>query len=154
MDNTRYSDRVTAIELTYLREAVRWATSRSLCYLGVHPPTVIALYAFVPQYDDVIKWKPFPRYWSFVRGIHQSPVNSPHKNQWREALVFSLIWAWINSRVNNREAGDLRRHRAQCDVIMMNATWIKPDIVIALQPFNSTLWERPWGAQLVDLFVI
>ena len=29
--------------------------------------------------DDVIKWKHFPRYWPFVRGIHPSPVNSPHK---------------------------------------------------------------------------
>ena len=25
-------------------------------------------------HDDVIKWKHFPRYWSFVRGIHRSPV--------------------------------------------------------------------------------
>ena len=31
------------------------------------------------QHDDVIKWKHFPRYWPFVRGIHRSPVNSPHK---------------------------------------------------------------------------
>ena len=34
-------------------------------------------------YDDVIKWKHFPRYWPFVRGIHRSPVNSRHKGQWR-----------------------------------------------------------------------
>ena len=59
--------------------------------------------------DDVIKWKNFPRCWPFVRGIHQSPVNSPHKGQWRGALMFSSICAWINSWVNNREAGDLRR---------------------------------------------
>ena len=32
-------------------------------------------------HDDVIKWKHFPRYWSFVWGIHRSPVNSPHKSQ-------------------------------------------------------------------------
>ena len=32
-------------------------------------------------YDDVIKWKHSPRYWLFVRGIHRSPVNSPHKGQ-------------------------------------------------------------------------
>ena len=39
-----------------------------------------------PAYhDDVIKWKHFPRYWPFVRGIHRSPVNSPHKGQWRRA---------------------------------------------------------------------
>ena len=70
-------------------------------------------------YDDVIKWKHFPRYWPFVRGIHRSPVNSPHKGQWRGALMFSLIFAWINRSVNNGEAGDLRRHRAHYDVTVM-----------------------------------
>ena len=68
--------------------------------------------------DHVIKWKLFPRYWPFVRGIHRSPVNSPHKGQWREALMFSLICAWINRWVNNGEAGDLRRYRA-CDFTVM-----------------------------------
>ena len=48
------------------------------------------------NHDDVIKWKHFPRYWPFVRGIHRSPVNSPHKGQWRGALIFSLICVWIN----------------------------------------------------------
>ena len=47
------------------------------------------------------------------------PVNSPHKGQWRGALMFSLIRARINGWVNNREAGDLRRHQAHCDVIVM-----------------------------------
>ena len=71
------------------------------------------------HHDDVIKWKHFPRYWPFVRVIHRSPVKSPHKGQWRGALIFSLICAWINGWVNNREAGDLRRHRARYDVIVM-----------------------------------
>ena len=44
-----------------------------------------------PIHDDVIKWKILPRYWPFVRGIHRSPVESPHKVQWRGALIFSLI---------------------------------------------------------------
>ena len=35
------------------------------------------------------------------------------------ALMFSLICAWINGWVNNREAGDLRRHCAHYDVIVM-----------------------------------
>ena len=74
---------------------------------------------FSDFHDDVIKWKHFPRYWSFVRGIHRSPVNSPHKGQWRGALVFSLICTWINAWVNNREAGDLRRHHAHYDVMVM-----------------------------------
>ena len=38
-------------------------------------------------------------------------VNSPHKGQWRGALMFSLIFVWINGWVNNREASDLRRYR-------------------------------------------
>ena len=63
--------------------------------------------------------KHFPRYWPFVRGIHRSPVNSPHKGQWRRALTFSLICAWINGWINNGEAGDLRRHRAHYDVSVM-----------------------------------
>ena len=73
------------------------------------------------NHDDVIKWKHFPRYWPFLRGIHRSPVNSPHKGQWRGALMFSLICVWINGWVNNREAGDLRRHRAHYDVSVMIA---------------------------------
>ena len=63
-------------------------------------------------HDDVIKWKHFPHNWPFVRGIYRSPVNSPHKGQWRGVLMFYLICAWINGWVKNREAGELRRHRA------------------------------------------
>ena len=70
-------------------------------------------------HDDVIKWRYFPRYWPFVRGIHRWPVNSPHKGQWRGALMFYLICARINAWVNNGEAGDLRRHRAHYNVIVM-----------------------------------
>ena len=61
-------------------------------------------------------------YWPFVRGIHRGPVNSPHKGQWRGALMFSLICVWINGWVNNGEAGDLRRHRAHYDVIVMGSS--------------------------------
>ena len=68
---------------------------------------------------EILKWKHFPRYWPSVRGIHRSPVNSPHKDQWRGALMFSFICASINGWVNNREADDLRRHLAHCDVSVM-----------------------------------
>ena len=75
------------------------------------------------RHDDVIKWKHFTRYWLFVRGIHRWLVNSPHKGQWRGAFMFSLICAWINGCANSREAGDLRRHRAYYDVIVMVKTF-------------------------------
>ena len=54
-------------------------------------------------------------------GEFTGPVNSPHKGQWRGALMFSLICVWINGWVNNGEAGDLRRHRSHYDV---NVMWI------------------------------
>ena len=48
-------------------------------------------------YDDVIKWKHFPRYWPLLQGIHWWLVNSPHKGQWRGALVF-----FFDLRLNKR----------------------------------------------------
>ena len=66
------------------------------------------LRGIIALHDDVIKWKHFPRYWPFVRGIHQWPMNSPHKGQWRGALIFSWICVWINGWENIREAGDTK----------------------------------------------
>ena len=56
------------------------------------------------HHDDVIKWKQFPRYWPFVRGIHRSPVNSLHKGQWRGAfdVFFDLC---RNKRLNKQSRG-------------------------------------------------
>ena len=90
------------------------------------------------KHDDVIKWKHLPRYWPFVRGIHRFPVNSPHKGQWRGALMFSLICVWINGWVNNREAGDFRRYRANYDVTVMNCLPHKGHLNIWEQ--NTTMW--------------
>ena len=90
--------------------------------------------------DDVIKWKQFPCYWPFVRGIHRSPVNSPYKGQWRGALMFSLICAWINNWVNDGEAGDLRRHRAHYDDTV-TGWWYPNDILNS----NYRQWGIPCG---------
>ena len=77
---------------------------------------------FVPSspvnHDDAIKWKDFPRYWPFVLGIHRSPMNSPHKGQWRGALMF-----FFNQQLSkNGDADELRRHTAHDDVIVMDIT--------------------------------
>ena len=93
-------------------------------------PQQTHLHSKMPH-DDVIKWKHLPRYWPFVRGIHRSLVNSLHKGQWRGALIFSFICVWMNDWVNNREAGDLRRHRGHYDVIVMNNI-----------PLHLTHWGR------------
>ena len=48
----------------------------------------------------------FPCYWTFVKRIHQWPVDSPHKGQWRGALMFSLICGWTNGWADNRATCD------------------------------------------------
>ena len=100
----------------------------------LHPALIVDIASY---HDDVIKWKHFPRYWPFVRGIHRSPVNSPHKGQWRGALMFSLICVWINGWVNNREAGDLRCYRAHYDVTVMQTK----GHYLAWNIFDCILWR-------------
>ena len=76
-----------------------------------------------------------------VRGIHRSPMNSPHKGQWRGSLMFSLICAWINAWVNNRAAGDMRRHCAHYCVIVVyhicNGSW---QIGKTLRLYRKSSW--------------
>ena len=78
------------------------------------------------------------------------PVNSPHKGQYRGALMFYLIYAWINDWVNNREAGDLRRQCGHYDVIVMSGKYQKyaaivvPTLLRHWLP-NTTLIARFMG---------
>ena len=50
------------------------------------------MYTWWVSHDDVIKWKHFPRYWPFVRGIHRSPANSPHTKA-SEAELWCFLWS-------------------------------------------------------------
>ena len=81
---------------------------------SIQPPVDLHSVALgTPQYD-IIKWKHFPRYWSFVRGTTAHrwiPLTMASDAE----LFFPLICAWTNSWANNRDAGDLRSH----DVIVM-----------------------------------
>ena len=60
--------------------------------------------------------EPFSALLALCMGNSPVPVNSPHKGQWRGALMFSLIYVWLNDWVNNRDAGDLKRQRGHYDV--------------------------------------
>ena len=53
-------------------------------------------------HDGVIKWKHFPRNCPLVRGIHWSPVNSPHKGQWLFDVFFDLR---LNKRLSKQSWG-------------------------------------------------
>ena len=105
-------------------------------------------------YDDVIKWKHFPRYWPFARGFHRSPVKSPHKGQWRGALMFSVISAWINGWVNNREAGDLRRHQVHCDVIVMCVGLIRLTYTVYRPNVHVTLVNRARNCRTSSWYIL
>ena len=91
-------------------------------------------------------------------------VNSPHKGQWGRALLFSLNCIWINSWVNNRKAGDLRRHHAYYDVKVMIISIL--DLGAVCVPSNgvgstrlhrtpalqtSVLWVNPSQATITDI---
>ena len=91
-----------------------------------------------------IKWKHFPRYWPFVHGIHRWPLNSRHKGQWRGALMFSLICGWTSSWANNGDAGDLRRHRTHCDVIVMIYTWNQTANKVLIAWLNQFVSQPFW----------
>ena len=74
--------------------------------------------AWPSAHDDVIKWKHFMCYWLFVRGIHQWIPRTKASG----AGLWCLLWSapWINTWVNNREPGDLRRLRAHYDATVMH----------------------------------
>ena len=50
---------------------------------------------FMLVHDDVIKWKIF----SFTGHFRRSPVNSPHKGQWRGAMMFFMC---LNKRLSKQ----------------------------------------------------
>ena len=54
-----------------------------------------------------------------LRGEFPVTGEFPSQRPVTRGLMFSLICAWINGWVNNREAGDLRRHRAHYDITVM-----------------------------------
>ena len=81
---------------------------------------------------------------------HRSPVNSPHKGQWRGALMLSFIRAWINGWVKNRQACDLRRHRAHYDVIVMKILILYLPLFL-FPPINVQWGKTPQNWTLLSL---
>ena len=89
--------------------------------ISSHPPAL--RYCIQCIYYTLSWWRQqietFSALLAICAGIHRPPVNSPHKGQWRGALMFSWICFWINGWVNNREVGDLRRY----DVTVVCVDW-------------------------------
>ena len=90
------------------------------------------------------------------------PVDSPNKGQWRGALMFSLICAWTKRSANNRDAGDLRRHRHHYDVTVMKTVndddcyGTRASVSTALDDTNKRNFQssRSWMIYILRLFAI
>ena len=107
-------------QFQYCIGCLMWFLPGELHSLSWYARTCLSSNSICIWHDDVIKWNIFR-----VTGHLCEPVNSAHKGQCRGAFLFSLICAWINRWVNNREAGDLRRYCAHYDVIVMVMTCIE-----------------------------
>ena len=76
------------------------------------------------------------------------------KSQWREDLMFSSIHAWANGWANNRDTGDIRRHRAHSDVTVM---WFYSysielfHVCLALERSRHCFWSSNSGTSLKDI---
>ena len=82
------------------------------------------------SHDDVIKWNHFPRYWSFVRGMWIPLPKASDAKLW--------CFLWSSPWVNNREGGDLRRHRAHYGVIVMNQYKVWNEIIYPFPTFSGS----------------
>ena len=82
-------------------------------------------------------------------GIHRWPVDSPHKGQWRRALMFSLICAWTNGWANTRDAGDLRRHRPHYYVTAMSVGNLALLVIPLTNAFGEYRWFSLWTFMLL-----
>ena len=87
------------------------------------------------NYDEVIKWKHFPRYWAFLRGINRSPVDFPHKGSatWNFGIFFYLC---LNKRLSEQsrvwwcETPSRPLWRHSNEIQMLN--WFMIDLYILL----------------------
>ena len=74
----------------------------------------------------------------FLRGIHRWLVDSPHKDQWRSALMFSLIW-WPG---DSPHKGSLMQKMFSFDDVIMH--WPLVDVAVILNCSQVNATEACW----------
>ena len=102
--------------------------------------------------DDVIKWRHFPRYWPFVRGIHP-PVTGGFSSQRPVTRSIDVLFDLrLNKRwANNRDGGHLRCHRAYYDVTLMIKPIVPPQFIMTLRNINWQCTFRQHGRIMGNL---
>ena len=107
------------------------------------------------DHDDVIKWKHFPRNWPFVRGIHRTPVNSPHTKA-GDAEFDVFFDLRLNKQMNTQSWGwwfetlphPLWRH---CNVKWAALNWLRRWFANATgKPLFNCLWQC-WYDGMTDI---
>ena len=100
---------------------------------------------------------------SLCEGNSPAAGNSPHKGQWRGALVFSWIWAWTSGWANNRDSGYLRHNGTHYDITVMQgkfhfrAQQVKYGSSVYYFSRNKATWDqgqaecRKWNGDLVRI---
>ena len=146
------------IYLTYMMNYITYSTINHADRINACPPISckhvqfillnlypILKYGFVKYvpHADIIKWKHIPRYWSFVRGIHRHRWISAQRPVTRSFDIF-LIFTWFNGWVNNREDGDLRRHSAHYDVILMQRSINIQSVLVQLVALLRSIHASPF----------
>ena len=90
------------------------------------------------RHEDVVPWKCLPHYWPFVRGIHRSPVDSPHKGS--VMPMFGVFFDISLNRMSNKHSicRWLKTPLRSCEITVMH----NPNLVItgpaAVQTPNGT----------------
>ena len=97
---------------------------------------------WVSLHNDVIEWKHFPCYCPFVRRMHRSPVDYPHKGRWRGALMFSLMIC-PNTRLS-KQSGCRWFEMPSCSL------WCHCDVVdpCSMDQVDPVWWNRNMGPSL------
>ena len=109
-----------------------------LLAVGMSAGTILSNWSMkcVAFHYDVIKWKHFPRYWPFVRGIHRSPLNSPHKGQWRGTLMF-----FFNLRLDKWLSKQPRRHWLETP---SRSLWRHCNVIVWIRIYRASPFIPRW----------
>ena len=100
-----------------------WYTSWKWCFRVRFGVKLVQVYYLDLSWHNIAWWRhrmetfavTGPLCWEFTGPPPPPPPPPPP----RGTLMFSLICAWISGWANNRDAGDLRRHRAHYVVTVM-----------------------------------
>ena len=108
-----------------------WATYQRMSYCSQYKLLQRDIQrGFKYNQDWVMIWKHFLHYWPFVKGFHQSPVDSLHKGPIMQNFCIFFVVS-LNRLLNNSQfTCDLRclNPIGTCTVMTISMGWCKKDV--------------------------